>query len=365
VVRALLLADTHLGFDLPFRPRISRRRRGHDFFANLELALAPALRREVDLVVHGGDLLYRTKVPAPLLEKALAPLARVADAGVPLFLVPGNHERSRIPLHLWAGHPHIHIFDRPQTFLCRTPAGPVSVSGFPFSRRIRDGFPDLVHRTGSAGTPAVLRLLCMHQTVEGSQVGPSNFTFRGGPDVVRGSQIPGGFAALLCGHIHRSQMLTHDLRGRKLRAPVIYPGSIERTSFAERCEPKHYVLAEFQADSDDGGRLRSASFVELPARPMVHLDVVLSGRDRESLSQHIRQRLSGLNQNAVVRVRLADAGGSSPPDYVSAAWLRALAPATMNVSLARSRTRPIRDDSRRASVGRSGDAVPSPNSGRH
>jgi hypothetical protein len=33
-VRVLLLADSHLGFDLPVRPRSNRRRRGHDFLAN-------------------------------------------------------------------------------------------------------------------------------------------------------------------------------------------------------------------------------------------------------------------------------------------------------------------------------------------
>ena len=81
-IRILLLADTHLGFDLPFRPRVERRRRGHDFFANTERALEPALRGEVDPVVHGGDLFYRTRVPPALVELALAPLLRVAQAGV-------------------------------------------------------------------------------------------------------------------------------------------------------------------------------------------------------------------------------------------------------------------------------------------
>jgi DNA repair exonuclease SbcCD nuclease subunit len=52
VIHVLLVADTHLGFDLPFRPRIKRRRRGHDFFANFERALQPALQGEVDLVIH-------------------------------------------------------------------------------------------------------------------------------------------------------------------------------------------------------------------------------------------------------------------------------------------------------------------------
>jgi len=36
IVRVLFLADTHLGFDMSFRPRVERRRRGPEFFANFE-----------------------------------------------------------------------------------------------------------------------------------------------------------------------------------------------------------------------------------------------------------------------------------------------------------------------------------------
>jgi hypothetical protein len=89
-VRILLVADTHIGFDLPRRPRVERRRRGHDFLANFERALEPALAGEVDLVVHGGDLLFRSRVPATLVETALAPLVAVAERGVPVCIVPGD-----------------------------------------------------------------------------------------------------------------------------------------------------------------------------------------------------------------------------------------------------------------------------------
>jgi exonuclease SbcD len=78
-VQVLLLADTHLGFDEPRRPRVIKRRRGPDFWANYHRALEPALRGEVDLVVHGGDLLFRSKVPADLVQRAMQPLFRVAD----------------------------------------------------------------------------------------------------------------------------------------------------------------------------------------------------------------------------------------------------------------------------------------------
>ena len=116
-MRLLFLADTHLGFDLPMRPRVERRRRGHDFFANFDRALQPALEGEADVVVHGGDLLYRSRVPATLVQRAFQPLKRVADTGVPVVLVPGNHERSKIPFSMLGIHEGIHIFHRPGTFV--------------------------------------------------------------------------------------------------------------------------------------------------------------------------------------------------------------------------------------------------------
>lgn len=93
-LKVLLLADTHLGFDEPRRPRVQRRCRGPDFWANYERALAPARRGDVDLVVHGGDLLFRSKVRAPLVDRALEPLRQIADGGVPVVHTLGNHERS-------------------------------------------------------------------------------------------------------------------------------------------------------------------------------------------------------------------------------------------------------------------------------
>jgi DNA repair exonuclease SbcCD nuclease subunit len=145
IVRVLFLADTHLGFDLPFRPRIKRRRRGFDFFENFETALKPAFNGEVDFVVHGGDVLYRSKVPARLVEMAFEPLKRVADKGVPVYIVPGNHERSAIPHGHLVSHPLIHIFDRPRTFSLQKKDGILALVGFPFQRTgIRKNFSHLL-----------------------------------------------------------------------------------------------------------------------------------------------------------------------------------------------------------------------------
>lgn len=350
VIRILLVADTHLGFDLPLRPRIERRRRGNDFFANLEMALQPALRGEVDLVVHGGDLLYRSRVPPALIEMAMAPLVRVAASGVPVYLVPGNHERSRIPLHLWARHPNLFIFDRPRTFLQPLAGGLLALSGFPFAREVRDRFVQLVGQTGYLDVTAGTRLLCLHQTVEGAQVGPSDYTFRGGPDVVRGRDIPQAFSAVLAGHIHRAQVLTHRLDGRRLAAPVIYPGSIERTAFAERHEDKGYALVSVDLGSRSAdelperpllaGEAVAVRMVALPARPMVLLDLEVTSANPDIVASQLHGALAALAPDAVVRVRLCGPAAKEAFQGLSAATLRRMAPPTMNVELAPEGIRP-------------------------
>jgi len=94
VIKILLLADTHLGFDLPMRPRIERRRRGYDFLKNYEKALIPALNGKADCVIHGGDLFFRSKVPAPIVEIAFKLLKRIADTHHLVCLVWSSYRRS-------------------------------------------------------------------------------------------------------------------------------------------------------------------------------------------------------------------------------------------------------------------------------
>jgi len=316
-VRILLLADTHLGFDDPARPRVRRRRRGPDFFAGFERALQPARRGEVDFVVHGGDLLYRRRVPPGLVERALAPLLRVADLGIPVFLVPGNHERSRIPYPLLAQHRNLHVFHRPHTFTVTVAGLRVALAGFPFARHI-----DLLRRldqTGWRRHEADIRLLCMHQAVEGAQVGVQDFTFCSGDDVVAHHEIPRGFAAVLSGHVHRWQVLGGGA------VPVLYPGSVERTSFQERREEKGYLLLRVTT-GPAGGRLADWRFVRLPTRPMRVVEMDAQGMGPARLADLLRAHLAECGPDAVVRVDVR--GATVPADLV-----RSLAPPGTNVTV--------------------------------
>lgn len=332
IVRVLFLADTHLGFDLAFRPRIERRRRGPEFFANFQRALQPALDGRVDCVVHGGDLLFRSKVPARLVGMAFEPLKQVADTGTPVYLVPGNHERSAIPHRHLGEHPQIHIFNKPRTFRLQRDNFTLALSGFPFARQgIRHNFLNRTNQTGYHRVRADIHLLCIHQAVEGATVGPVGYTFRHASDVINASEIPGDFSAVLAGHIHRHQILTTNLQAKPLPVPVFYPGSIERTSFAEKNENKGYLVLEFELGASKGSRLRQWQFQKLPARPMIQLNLHPSSMKNTELRSWIETRLSVLPEDSIVKLKIHDSVSQEAMKVLNAAALRALALKTMNI----------------------------------
>lgn len=332
-MRVLFLADTHLGFDLPAHPRVSRRRRGHDFFDSFERALEPARLGQVDVVVHGGDLLYRSRVPAWLADAALAPLRGVASAGVPVLLVPGNHERARLPYPLLAIHDGLHVFDRPRTFVLEARGVRVAFVGFPYTRGIRYRFREaLAAAAAPDAASADVRVLCMHQCVEGATCGPGHFVFRVGDEVIRGGDLPRDVAVTLCGHVHRHQIL------RRQGAPaVIYAGSTERTSFAEGPEIKGYVVLELVKAG-----LGTFEFRPLDTRPMVTRTLSFDGIDIGEALARARAAVASTPRDAVVQLRVTGA----VPAGLTARALRDMSGAR-NVTLAaagRSRWPPSASD---------------------
>lgn len=349
-IRILFLADSHLGFDLPSRPRIERRRRGHDFLANYATALAPAFADEVDLVVHGGDVFDRSHVVPTTAYQAFEPLRRIADRGVPVFIVPGNHERSRLPHLRFASHPRFHIFDRPRTFVINVRGTRVALSGFPYERdNVRAQFTELLERAEWKCEPAEYRVLCLHHCVEGATVGPSNFKFTVASDVIRVRDVPGEFAVVLSGHIHRHQVITNDLRGRPIDTPILYPGSIERTSLAEIDEMKGFMLLNL-------GHQVHWEFRPLPARPMIRQEIVADGLSASALEAALHAIIGGAPNDAVLSVRVAGPLSDAHWQCLSAPRLRSIAPPTMNIEI-----RPDlrnRAPSRGAVGGRDGESAP-------
>jgi exonuclease SbcD len=318
-MRVLFVSDTHLGLDLPTRPRVIRRRRGEDFFDNFERALTPAMRGEVDLVIHGGDLLYRSRVPLWLADRALTPLKRLASTGVPVLLVPGNHERARLPYPLLAMHERLHVFDRPRTIVLDARNVRAAFIGFPYTAQIRHRFHAQLAAATREAPAADVRVLCLHQCVEGATCGPGNFTFRLGSDVIRCADLPRDVAVTLSGHIHRHQVLRPPGR-----TPIIYAGSVERTSFAEAPETKGAVVLELTRAG-----LGTVEFRPLPARPMMTRTLGFAEVDAAAVRARVAEAIASTPDDAIVQLRIA----GPIPASLTAEALRAMA-GGRNVTLA-------------------------------
>lgn len=270
-MRVVFVSDTHLGIDLPIRPRVERHRRGEDFFANFERVLDYATEHRADLVLHGGDLFFRSKVPLSIVDRVYQRLARFADGGIPLGVIAGNHERSALPPSLLLRHPNIHVFHHASTQVFTLAGGTLAVTGVPFTGD-RERVVAAARAAPSVGADA--HLLLAHEAFEGATVGPTDFTFRVRADVVPLAALPERFDAVLSGHIHRRQVLWRA-RADGSRMPIVFAGSIERTSFAEQGEAKGFAVVEL-------GERRRLRFIDLPTRPLV------DWRERVEGAQHDR-----------------------------------------------------------------------------
>jgi DNA repair exonuclease SbcCD nuclease subunit len=122
-------------------------------------------------------------------------------------------------------------------------------------------------------------------------------------------------------------VLTKDLAGRALAAPVLYPGSIERTSLAEIDETKGFMIVHI---GQDGVRWE---FRRLPARPMVRREIAADGMSAASLESAIRNIVDCVPPDAVVSIRVDGALTDAQWRVMSGTRLRRFVPDTMNLDV--------------------------------
>jgi DNA repair exonuclease SbcCD nuclease subunit len=294
--RILHLADSHIGADLPARPRRRQHRRGDDIVASYRRALAAA-RNDVDLVIHAGDVFDLPRPNGAAVAAAGEPLLELAASGIPVVIVPGNHERALLPESLLFAHANMHIVRCPQTLTFNLRGTRVAVATFPCARRQAAGrFGELLGATAWAQARADVNVLAVHQTFESATCGPAGYRFRSGDDVVERGAVPGAFGYVAAGHIHRHQVLETPAADGP---PIVYPGSPERISFAERDEPKGVVLLE-----SSGGRL-THRFVEHAVRPMQLVPLNVTGLTRARLRAAALEQVAALPPESVTLLRLS------------------------------------------------------------
>jgi exonuclease SbcD len=328
--RIVFFADTHLGFDFPLNPRVERRRRGPDFFANFHRVLDYARQTRPDVVLHGGDVFFRARVPQLIVDKVYSDLFEFAGEGIPVLIVPGNHERSILPASLFLEHPNIHVFDQPRTYSFEVDGSRLAFSGFPCRRKdVRARFATLLRDSGWSQHHGACQLLCLHQTVEGARVGPTGYTFRKGEDVIPRADLPGEAVAVLSGHIHREQVFASKPSDGKSAPQVVYPGSIERTSFAERDERKGFYDITLAQEAHGQWGIEKLEFQQLPARPMVDLTLEASLAP-SGVAEFIQVESRKMDPDSIVRLRCSGEIDPAVKRVVTSSLLRDLLPETMN-----------------------------------
>ncbi|UCE10721.1 MAG: DNA repair exonuclease [Candidatus Thorarchaeota archaeon] len=305
-IRFLHISDTHLGVHYALRPRnLLRRAYGELFFRKVEEVINEAISvHNVDFIIHSGDFFNRSKPPPEVIDRGVNPFQLAARKGIPIYIIPGNHERSKLPLGLLPfSEDNINLFAEPCSYLFEKNGITIKITGFPHVRyNVREKSPEILkkawHSLVGKDTPRHdYSILAIHELLEGSRI--ESHTFRRGHEVLPLAQIPRRFNCIACGHVHRFQFLyntgasalrsTNRLRALKQHCeehnwhfhddsrsrfpdPVIsYAGSLERVSIAEKNEPKGYIIGELEpSDTEHRTLTAKYQFYEIPAVKMIY-----------------------------------------------------------------------------------------------
>ncbi|MHA2175087.1 MAG: metallophosphoesterase family protein [Candidatus Hodarchaeales archaeon] len=272
-VKYLFLSDTHFGVHFAQKPRNKLKfLYGSRFFdiAN-EVICNSIMNDKIDFILHGGDFFNRSKPSSNIIQGATSSLLKAAKH-VPVYIVPGNHERSKLPVGLLKFQKNINIFSEPCSFLFKKGNINIKIAGFPYIRHnaklkilevLRRAWTNEIDGDSSQSD---YNILLMHQLIQGSKV--EHYTFYRGHNVINYSDLNSNFHLIATGHVHRFQFLFHsglliksthnsseiiqDVKndtwtfgkGRNFihQGPVIcYPGSLEKVSMMERNEKKGFI----------------------------------------------------------------------------------------------------------------------------
>lgn len=315
--RILLFSDTHIGFDHPSNNKPGKsRRRGFDFFDNFKKIIDQAIALSVDYVIHCGDVFEKATIPSFLVDQTYAEFLRLANAGIKLFIVPGNHEKSKLPPSIFLNHPNIHVFDTARTYSFPK----LSISGFPFYKGdIRSRFPEIRSFLESNLNDNKFNILCVHHAIDGVKAGHQFFEFRNRKDTLNWKDLPGKFDLILSGHIHKHQILK-TAQG----TPIIYSGSTERTMFDEIDEIKCYHTFNIKHKSFDHiGH-------PIPTRPMYQIDLRSSELGKQELSDLISKKIESFEPDGILQIK---SDQEEVLHELSKIKTSGLFPQTMNVTL--------------------------------
>ena len=322
-INLLHLADIHIGMENYGRldSKSGLNSRVVDFLRRLSQVIDLALEREVDVCLFAGDA-YKNQRPNPTFQRGFARrIKRLADAGVPVVLLVGNHDMasadraaSRLDIFGVLDVPGVIVADREEVhqLTCRR-GQPLQVAAVPYPQRSRllahsefknMALDDLDKEIGrligdnilslaaeARERPEIPAVLTAHLSVSEAKQGSEQSVMIGRDVVVLKSLLADStWSYVALGHIHKHQ----ELNGGQ-QPPIVYPGSLERIDFGEEGERKGFVMAQIEP-----GRAEW-EFVPVEARRFVtiRLDVTQSDEPMTDILDELPQHRVA---EAVVRV---------------------------------------------------------------
>lgn len=97
-LRIAHLADSHLGYRAMGKacPVTGRNQRSVDIERAFTDTIDDILRRDVDFIVHAGDLFHHTRPSWSTLRCFVRAMRKVEEAGIPTVIIGGNHDTPRL-----------------------------------------------------------------------------------------------------------------------------------------------------------------------------------------------------------------------------------------------------------------------------
>ena len=336
-MRILHFSDLHIGVENYGRidPATGLSTRLGDFLGSLDEVVEFALNEQVDLVLLAGDA-YKGRDPSQTHQREFARrLHTLSSAGVPVFLLVGNHDlpnassrANAVEIFPTLQVPNVHIGDNLQTYNISTPAGPLQVVAVPWPRRggiltreesrgltieeVRQRIEEVmtigIQTRVDALDPDIPAILSGHVTINGSTVGTERSMMLGNDHVLLVSAVHRPeleYVAL--GHIHKHQVL------RREPPMVVYSGSLQRVDFSEEGDDKGFCVIDLDTEAPQGQRLVDFRFQPVQARPFVTIDVQVPPGELDPTAAVLRAISRRDIADAVVRVRVRAPAAVSTP----------------------------------------------------
>jgi exonuclease SbcD len=252
-------------------------------------AVDAILEREVDLVIHSGDVFDSVRPATHVIIGFLKQTARITlDAGLPYLITAGNHETPRLRTTT-AALEYANLVNAYPAHGFEIDYEPIEVGDTLVGVTL---VPHGAVGTTGAVTPerdADINILVTHGLVPNLEARQHEM----GEANLPPGMLEGAFDYIALGHYHEFH---------KHRENSYYAGATERFSFGEVKSVPGFAIVEFDSDGV------SVEHVRIEARPMADLPFI---RARDLDAQELTDEIRRLTENAdlddaIVRLRAYD-----------------------------------------------------------